>query len=471
MKAASCILDDDRRTNQSVIIHHFATKSIFFMFLGASCLKNRVLALVVGLCVAVGVTSCGGGSSTSKVSGLPERVLASQGVTSNIVFGGLVIVNGTNDTIARVAPISAGTTPGTMAISPSRNIVASFDPSSNSVFAVDTTKETDISSNGVRLPGPTSSFIVPTANQIGYAAVPSAAVNGFAYVGAIAQMNFPTGSFTTIAVNNAQTVVANSTGTQLLVFSGDSDSMTVLNPLAAVPPVDTSCYTNPPNAVCAIISGFDRPVNAVINNNTAYVLNCGPQCGGKQASVMFFDLPSLTITKTIPVDAATIAVLNKSTLYVAGTSPTNNACTGQQTAATTCGRLDIIDVGAGTVVGTAVITDGYHTRMDYNVYNQLFIGSHDCTNIGNVNNPSGEVRGCLSIVNTTNGAVTIPPDNGNVDGLQGFTSRTVEYVAEGGNLRVYDTTTEKLLINSDFLPNGTIDIVGYVGDVKAIDFF
>jgi len=38
-------------------------------------------------------------------------------------------------------------------------------------------------------------------------------------------------------------------------------------------------------------------------------------------------------------------------------------------------------------------------------------------------------------------------------------------------LRVYDTNTEKLLINSDFLPNGTIDIVGYVGDVKAIDFF
>ena len=434
-------------------------------------MKNRVLALVVGLCVAVGVISCGGGSSTSKVSGLPERVLASQGVTTNITFGGLVIVNGTNDTIARIAPIGAGTNPGIMAISPSRNIVAAFDPASNSVFAVDTSKETAIGSNGVRLPGPTSSFIVPTANQIGYAAVPSAAVNGFAYVGAIAQMNFASNSFTTIAVNNAQTVVANSTGTQLLVFSADSDSMTVLNPLAAVPPVDTSCYYSPPNAVCTIIPGFDRPVYAVINNNTAYVLNCGPQCGGKQASVSVFDLPSLTITKTIPVDAATVAVLNNSKLYVAGTSPTNHACTGQQTQATICGRLDIVDVNAGKVVGTAVITDGYHTRMDYNVYNQLFIGSNDCTNIGNVNNPSGEVRGCLSIFNATSGAVIIPPDNGNVGGFQGFTSRTVEYVAEGGLLRVYDTTTDKLLINSDFLPAGTIDIVGYVGDVKAIDFF
>jgi hypothetical protein len=441
------------------------------MFLGACCLKNRVLALVVGLCTAVGVTSCGGSKSTSKVSGLPERVLASQGVTTNIIFGGLVIVNGTNDTIARIAPIGAGTNPGMMAISPSRNIVASFDPSSNSIFAVDTTKETDIGSNGVRLPGPTSSFIVPTANQIGYAAVPSAAVNGFAYVGAILQMNFATGGFSTIAVNSAQTVVANATGTQLLVFSADSDSMTVLNPLAAVPPIDTSCYYGVPNGVCTIVPGFDRPVYAVVNNNTAYVLNCGPQCGGKQASVMFFDLPSLTITKTIPVDAATFAVLNKSTLYVAGTSPTNHACTGQQTAATSCGRLSIVDVGAGTVVSTVVITDGYHNQMDYNVYNQLFVGSSDCTNIGNVNNPSGEVRGCLTIFNATNGSVVIPPDNGNVGGFQGFTSRTVEYVAEGGNLRVYDTNTDKLLINADFIPNGSIDIVGYVGDVKAIDFF
>jgi hypothetical protein len=57
-----------------------------------------------------------------------------------------------------------------------------------------------------------------------------------------------------------------------------------------------------------------------------------------------------------------------------------------------------------------------------------------------------------------------------VNGLQGFTTRSVEYVAEGGNLRVYDTTRDVLLIN-DFLPQGNINIVGYVGDIKAIDFF
>ena len=57
-----------------------------------------------------------------------------------------------------------------------------------------------------------------------------------------------------------------------------------------------------------------------------------------------------------------------------------------------------------------------------------------------------------------------------MNGLQSFTSREIEYVAEGGSLRVYDTTRDILLIN-DYVPEGTINIVGYVGDVKAIDFF
>ena len=179
-------------------------------------------------------------------------------------------------------------------------------------------------------------------------------------------------------------------------------------------------FTNPPNAVCTIVPGFDRPVYGIINGNTAYILNCGPQCGGVQASVMVFDLPSLTITSTIPVDAATWALLNGSTLYVAGTSPTNHACTGQTTAATTCGRLDIVDLTSGTVTGSAVITDGYHWRMDLNADGQLFIGSHNCTNIGNINNPTGEVRGCLSIYRTADNSVFIPPDNGDVNGSAGF---------------------------------------------------
>ncbi|MGA2099464.1 MAG: hypothetical protein ABSG34_00115 [Candidatus Sulfotelmatobacter sp.] len=441
-------------------------------------MKKRILVLLVGLCASLNFIACGGGGTKIPPSGLHERVLASQGITNAVRFGGLVIINAYNDTIPGIAPLSGGSNPGLMAVSPTRNVAAAFDSGSNSVYAVNTLKETSIGS--AHLGFPTTSFVVPTSDPMGYAAVPAAVVNGYSFVGAVDVMNFQTGVVNTIAVTAAQTVVSNSNGTQLLAFSNDSDSITVLNPGVATPPVDTSCITNPPNGVCTIVpeSQGSRPVNAIINGNTAYVLNCGAQCGGVTsagqpagASVAIFDLVGLTVTSTIPVDAATMAYLSGSTLYVAGTSPTNNACTGETTAATTCGRLDTVDLSAGNVTATAVITDGYHHRMDLTNNGQLFVGSYDCTNIGNVNNPSGEVRGCLSIVTVATNSVFIPPDNGDVNGLQGFTSRYVEYVAEGGNLRVYDTLHGDILLINTYLPDGSINIPGYIGDVKAIDFF
>ena len=426
---------------------------------------------MVGLWASISSISCGSsGGKKSPPSGLPNRVLASQGVSSTSTFGGMVIIDGHYDVLPSIAKIGAGSAPGLMANSPSRNIVAAFDSSSNTVYAANTTTEADI--GNVRLAGPTSSMVIPTAAAMGYAAVPAAIIHGFSFTGAVQVMNFAGGGLTTsIAVSNAQTVISNATGTQLLVFSNDSNSVTALSPGAAVPPVDTSCLSNAPNAVCTIVPGFDRPVYGIISGTTAYILNCGPECGGVQASVMVFDLPSLTITKTIPVDAATWGLLSGTTLYVAGTSPTNHACTGETTAATTCGRLNIVDLGSGTVTGSAVITDGYHWRMDMTTNGQIFIGSYNCTNIGNANNPSGEVRGCLSIYKIAEKSVLIPPCNGNVNGLQGFTTRNIEYVAQNGSLFVYDTTTDILHINTDLLPQGTINIVGYVGDVKAIDFF
>jgi len=461
----------------SAIIHNFAAKSSFFMSLGACRLKRRILVVIVGLCAAASLVSCGSSKTKGPPSGLTNRVLASQGVTATQSFGELVIVDAYNDTLRGAPPLGAGTSPGLMAISPTRNVVAAFDQSSNSVYAVDTTSESSL--GHVQLPGPTSSLAVPTASPMGYAAVPTAWLNGYGFVGGVEVLNFPAGTIiTTIAVTNAQTLVSDASGAQLLVFSNDSDAVTVLYPGVAVPPVDTSCLTNPPNAVCVMVQDarLSRPAYAVINGGTAYILNCGFQCGGSQpASVAVFDLASLTITSTLPVDGATWAFLSGSTLYVAGTPPpptpgANTCAGGAQTAATTCGRLDVVNLNSMTVTNSYIISDGYHDRMDMSVNGQLFVGSYNCTNIGNVNNPSGEVRGCLTILNTTNGQLVFPPDNGDVGGLQSFTSRYVEYVAEDGNLRVYDTTRDVLLEN-DFIPQGTIPIVGYVGDIKAIDFF
>jgi hypothetical protein len=464
-------------------MHDFARKSSFFMLLGAGRLIRRILAVAASLCAILNFASCGG-SKSGPPSGFINRVMASQSVTSTVIFGGLVIVNGYNDTIPGLRPLPAGLSPGLLAISPARNIVTAFDSSSNSVFAVNTTTENSLGQ--VRLPGPTFSMSVPTSDPIGYAAVPDATVPGFPLLGALEVMNLSSGSITTsIAVDNARTVVPTSDGSQLLVFSNDSDTITLLTPARALLDVDLSCYSTtnpPPNQVCTFINGFDRPVFAIVNQNTAYILNCGVECGGTQASVQTLSLiPPYTVGTPVPVNGATYALLSGTSLYVAGNgTPTGPLCASlpnaSPTQATYCGTLDIVNLNTMTdpyfnnPAMEIAIPDGYHDQMDMSINNQLFVGSKDCTNIGDAANPSGEVRGCLAILNTNTGAEIIPPVNGDVNGLQSFTSREVEYVAEGGQLFVYDTQIDALLINND-VPQGTINIVGYVDDIKAIDFF
>jgi hypothetical protein len=451
-------------------------------------LKERTLAFIVAVGVCLAFVSCGGGGGLV----LNERVVASQEVTSALTVGSLVIINGSNDTLPRATSIQAGSSPGLMAISPSLNVLAAFDASSNSLYGVNTETEKDI--GVVKIPGPTQSIIVPTSSAVAYAAIPSAVITGFEFTGAVSMVNFEAQSSLTIAVPEAQTVVPDSTGTTLLVFSTGSDSITLLNPALATPPVDTSCLQNPPAApVCSTIQEptGSRPVYAIVNDQNAYVFNCGYECGGTTSSgapavpsIAVLDLSSLTITATVNVNGATYGLLNGSTLYVAGLgTPTGPACASltnsinPKTAATYCGTLDIVNLSTmtdpyyNTPTAEIAIPDGFHNQMNITFNGQLFAGSKDCTNIGDEDNPSGEVRGCLAIYNTNNNSLLIPPDNGDVDGLQGFTTRYIEYVAEGGNLRVYDTVTDALYINSQYLPQGTIDIVGYVGDVKAIDAF
>ena len=428
-------------------------------------MKKSALLYAVLVIAALGLVSCnkgayggGGAQITKPPSGLTERVLASQSASTPSASPGLIIVNGFNDTVGR-GGISAGNSPTLMETSPERATLLAFDSATNKVEVVSTTKETTTGS--IQLPGPTTSIAVPQA-AVGYAAVPTAPLNGSS-PGAVVEMNLTAGGITaTIGVPNAQTVISNSSATQLLVFSNDSDAVTIVSPL----------LLNTGSPVTVTVPGFDRPVYGIYSGSIAYILNCGAECGGTQASVQILNLATTppTAGALVPVDGATIGFLNGPVLYVAGNSPANSLCTGQTTAAKTCGRLDTVDLGSMTVTSSAVITDGYHDRIDLGLNSQLFIGSHTCTNVGNVNNVTGEVRGCLSIYNVNNLSVVIPPDNGDVTGLQSFTTRYVEYVAEGGNLRVYDTITD-VLLDTDFISTGTIVITGVITDVKAVDFF
>lgn len=432
-------------------------------------MKKSALLPVVLAVASFSFVSCG-----SSPNALTTRVLASQSVLSATASPGLDLINGEDDTLLRGSGISAGGSPGLMALTPDRTIVLAFDSSSNNVEVINSSRQSQ--EGNIQLPGSTTSMVaLATGNA--YAAVPTAPMNNGPSPGAVEVMNIVSGGIAaTLSVPGAQTVVSSPDGTHLLAFSNDSNVVTVIYPL----------LVNLSSPVMATVPGFDRPVNAVFSadGSTAYVLNCGPECGSgsASASVQTLDIATLTVGTPVAVDGATIGWLSGSTLYVAGT-PTasvsnpapNNSCAGQTTAATVCGRLDLVNVGSMIVTSSAVITNGYHDRIDMSINGQLFIGSYTCANIGNVDNPQGEVRGCLSIYNTTNGAIVIPPDNGDVTGFQSFTTRDVEYVAEGGNLRVYDTLIDSLLLDNTNNPNlpetGTIEITGYIIDVKAIDFF
>jgi hypothetical protein len=107
--------------------------------------------------------------------------------------------------------------------------------------------------------------------------------------------------------------------------------------------------------------------------------------------------------------------------------------------------------------------------MSFN--NQLFVGSRNCTNINQpITNSGKEIRGCLTIANASSGsiassAIIVPPDQGDVTGVEAITNRNVVYVCEGGRLRIYDTTTDKLETKPQ-QPN----VIGQAVDVKQVDF-
>ena len=461
------------------------------MLFGVPGLKRIAIACVVLLVVSLALISCTGssgyGSSTStttgttttttttKPSGLAVRAFISNPLFPSGTIGAfgdvLNIVDASLDQLSfsYVNLTGASAHPGLMALSPNKKLMMVFSSSDDSIVVVNALSENQASkatgsfaTSIVTLPGQTESMVIGPDNETAYAAVPTAPVptGGTATPGAVAVMNLTSISLTaTIPVPAARYVVESHNGTRLLAFGEGSNVVTVITP--------TSIGTadDPRTPVCC----FDHPAWAIFSSDDskAYILECGPECGGTTAGVSVLDLTAnpISVTAKLPLAGAgaTIGLLNGSTLYVAGTPP-GTACPSG-TAATTCGTLDVVDLGSMTVASAMPIpiTDGYHHRMEISNNGQLFIGATTCSNINN----ASEVRGCLSIFNTSNSTVVIPPDNGDVTGLQPITNRNVVYLCEGGFFRIYDTTTDKLQVP----PAGqsSIVIVGDAVDVKLVD--
>jgi hypothetical protein len=467
-------------------------------------LKKVLILLLVVLPAILTELSCGGSSAAPgpKTSGIAYRAFITNSVSSVTGAAGVYIVNAQTDVRPFLSPIAAGNTPGMMVLTPNRAQTLVFSgsgtQSSDNQFTIISNAGESASSH-VDLPGITQSFAVSPDSSTAYVAVPTATVTGQS-PGVIDVISLSSGAVTAEIscppANPANPVCIwpapvpqgfnppysflsiGNTGNRILAFSEGSDS--VANTVAVITP--SSVGTESP--VVTFVTGvgdtsFDHPVWAFFNSNdtTAYVLNCGAECGGQQASIQPLDLTTTPPTPgtPVPVPAATVALVDNSTVYLAGTPIPASPCTGQTTQATTCGLLTIFDLNTMSVTNSApiVITDGYHTRLSLGPNGQLFIGARTCTEIvPPIPPPAGaETRGCLSIYNTLStavgsappGGVLIPPANGDVTGIQPIAARSVVYVVQGGSLRVYDDTIDALEYNPND-PNNPGQISNLVGD-------
>jgi hypothetical protein len=403
---------------------------------------GRIFLLLVG---CVSVISCGSSSPSTTTanapSGLKFRAFVSNPLSPGVgsAFPVLNIVNATTDVESASVVNLAGavSNAGLMVLSPNRGFTLVQNPGSNSVAVVNNRAETG---NSVfNLPGPTQSMFVWIDNGTAYAAVPTAPVSAAQgpSPGAVVVVNLSSsGILATIPVPGAQFVVESHDGSRVLAFGNNPQAVTVIS--------TSQIGTTTDPRTLLLNPSFDHPVWAVFSSDdtTAYVLNCGAECGGSAASVAVLDMtqsPPEIIT-TIAVPAATYGILSGSTLYVAGTSAVS-------------GMLTLISVASNTVTNASAITisDGYHNRMAVSSNGKLFIGARTCSG------------GCLSIFNIATGTVDIPKIPGDVTGIQPITGRNVVYVCQNGGLNIYNTANDLLQTTP------TVDIVGQAMDVELVD--
>jgi hypothetical protein len=447
------------------------------MLLGVPGLKRAGIVVTGVLLTNLVLVSCGGNnnssssSSSGSTSGVKFRALISQDVSAGAAAAGFIVVNADKDTqITRITGSlgASPVNPTMMVLSNNRQMTLAVDISGQTVQLVNNKGES-LTGNPVNVQGATESLAISVDATKAYAAVPNVAIPQGAPGGIVVMdLTLAQPAVTVkVPVPSAHYVVQNGDGSKLLVFSDNSNSVTIVSPFNILPGLQNSiCLAR----VCTTIPGFDRPVFGFFSsdNTQAWILNCGPECGGTQASVQVLDMVNGMVGPPTPIPGgATVGFIKNQTLYVAGTAAVGS---GNETCASgtpaICGRLTVVDLPSMTVTGAATgteIPDGYHTHMDMSANGQLFVGSRNCTNIVPVNTGDPQ-RGCLAIFNTTNGNVVIPPDNGDVTGLQPITNRTVFYVVEGGELRIYDTTTDKLYTTT------SIDVFGHAVDVKLVDF-
>ncbi len=392
--------------------------------LGARCLewftlKNRSLSalVVTGLLLAASMLTLSGcrrplyyypqynyAGRATPPSGLLERVLVAY--TANGSTGGLEILDGLNDLRGNIQ-----NTVRFHAISGYSNanpvdIINFPEETAGYVFSSNDGGLTTINYSTEAGAGPAGSFGAGSPSA-------AAAPNGGLFAGAAEQAGelvVVSGGTYALNLPNVDKVVIDQGDSVILAMLRNSNTLYRVvklpatgNPVA--PPGSVDCEPLLLPVFCVVPVGgpagtYDHPTNVSfsLDGTTAYVLNCGPECGGTTASVAFLQMSALNIN-TIPTvnplspgapspltvlpvanpipipGGVTDALSDGTTLYLSGqqlqaSGPYAGLFAGNLT------QLSLTNYTAGAPIS---ISDGTHTRMLFADNNTLWIGSSQCS--------------------------------------------------------------------------------------------
>ena len=463
------------------------------------------LSAAGALLVAAFVAGCGSTTFFAgrqlPPSGLTTRVLIAIQNPSALTKGGLEIVDAfydtrykyNNPTVTYSISGFSGALPATIQNMPEEQTGAVYGSGDGSLTPVGYGKETTAGS--VKGISSTSSSIFITRNQVYVIAAQQAAhaltivnqVNGQGValgLPGIYRVSVNPGGSTALAfVQNSNYVYypRQLSAAQTIAYSGGSSTW----PKAAVDcepqnaPLWCLFQAQSPDATDATGNtygaplAFDRPIKAVFSEDggTAYILNCGPECGGTVSSVSLLPVsPTIFLTSqqsgllpktgtitTIPVPGgASNALVTGSTMYVVGQQLLPDGLfTGNLTV------LNLANNSAGSPVSISDGTPGGVSRMLRADDNTLWIGMTKCNNGERF--ATGKPYGCLTMYNTSTNSVTLlEPYLGDATGIADIESYHKVYVVQGGQVYIFSTKDGSSINNQYVTVSGTASDVAFM---------
>ena len=266
--------------------------------------------------------------------------------------------------------------------------------------------------------------------------------------------------------------------------------------------VDCQPLNLPVYCVVPVPGKYDRPIGAYfsLDGTTAYVLNCGPECGGTTASVTamqqgvlninnvaqtgFSGGSAASVTQSAPGFVAntlvpggvTTALSDGTTLYVAGQQLMPDGLFA--------GNLSTISLANNVVTGKYSISDGMHSKLLFADDNTLWIGSQFCATGERAK--LGQNYNCLTrfdlgaktasvipnnvVPGSANAAQQVPYPNtnlnayyyGDLTGLCWVQTFHKVYTAYGGQVHAFNTGDGSEINNSLITVQGTALDVAYL---------